>query len=74
MSGVNPFEGDGRMYFAIVNGEGQYSLWPEFADIPDGWSVGHGAATRSECLEYIERKWTDMRPASLIKTMASGGR
>jgi MbtH protein len=28
-----------------------------------------GEAGRTECLDYIERAWTDMRPKSLIEAM-----
>ncbi|ALG09250.1 MbtH family protein [Kibdelosporangium phytohabitans] len=66
---TNPFDNAEGSFFALVNEEGQYSLWPEFAEVPDGWTVAHGAAGRASCLEYIERNWTDMRPTSLIRAM-----
>jgi MbtH protein len=61
----NPFENDDATYFVPINAEGQYSLWPSANAVPDGWEVVHGAAARAECLEYVERNWTDMRPKSL---------
>jgi len=66
---TNPFEDEDGRYFALINDEGQYSLWPTFADVPDGWSVVHGEDTRQACLDYIEKNWTDMRPNSLIRQM-----
>ncbi len=66
---TNPFEDEDGRYFALINDEGQYSLWPVFADVPDGWTVVHGEDTRQACLDYIEENWTDMRPNSLIKAM-----
>ena len=63
---TNPFESDDESYLALVNDEGQYSLWPQRIDVPDGWRVAFGAATRGECLSYIEEVWQDMRPTSLI--------
>ena len=66
---TNPFEDEDGRYFALINDEGQYSLWPAFADVPDGWSVAHGEDTRKACLDYIEENWTDMRPKSLIEEM-----
>ncbi|MFD6414424.1 MbtH family protein, partial [Nocardia asteroides] len=30
-----------------------------------------GEAGRSECLEYVERHWTDLRPRSLREAMAA---
>lgn len=68
---ANPFEdGDGE-YLALVNDEGQYSLWPASIDVPDGWSVAHGPAKREDCLSFVEEKWRDLRPLSLIRSMES---
>lgn len=66
---TNPFESPDHPYFALVNAEGQYSLWPAFAEVPDGWTVAHGEDTRQACLEHIETNWTDMRPLSLVRAM-----
>jgi MbtH protein len=67
---TNPFENPDGSYLVLVNDEGQHSLWPEFAEVPAGWSVAHGSATRESCLEYVETHWTDMRPASLVRAMS----
>ncbi|HKS46605.1 MAG TPA: MbtH family protein [Amycolatopsis sp.] len=61
----NPFDDDTIEHLVLVNDEGQHSLWPHFAEIPAGWTVVHGPAARAECLDYVERAWTDMRPRSL---------
>jgi MbtH protein len=66
---TNPFDDDDGVYLVLVNPEGQHSLWPSFADVPDGWTVAHGEDTRAACLEFIEQNWTDMRPKSLIEDM-----
>lgn len=63
---TNPFEDPDGTYLALVNEEGQHSLWPAFVDVPAGWTVAHPAATRQACLDYIDEHWTDMRPKSLI--------
>lgn len=67
---ANPFEDDGVPYIVLVNEEGQHSLWPTFAAVPDGWTEIFRADDRRECLDFIERNWTDMRPKSLIEAMA----
>ncbi|MGW1532259.1 MbtH family protein [Streptomyces aureus] len=67
---TNPFENPEGVYVVLVNDEGQHSLWPEFAEVPNGWRVVKTADTRVECLAYVEEHWTDMRPASLVKAMA----
>ncbi|GLY92599.1 protein mbtH [Actinoallomurus iriomotensis] len=66
---MNPFEDEDKTYRALVNDEGQYSLWPASIEVPAGWSVVIDGVTRKDCLEYIERHWTDMRPKSLRNSM-----
>lgn len=66
---TNPFEDQDATFLVLVNDENQHSLWPQFADVPDGWSVVHGPDTHAACLEYVERSWTDMRPKSLADAM-----
>jgi MbtH protein len=69
---TNPFEDENGTYLVLVNDEGQHSLWPAFAEVPGGWTVAHQEDTRQACLEYVEQNWTDLRPKSLIRSMASG--
>lgn len=64
---TNPFENPEGSYLVLVNDEGQHSLWPEFAEVPGGWSPAHGPDTRDACLAYVERSWTDLRPRSLVE-------
>jgi MbtH protein len=66
---TNPFEDPDAKYLVLINDEGQHSLWPVFADVPDGWEVIFGEDGRQECLDFIEANWTDMRPNSLIRQM-----
>ncbi|WP_433240260.1 MbtH family protein [Streptosporangium sp. CA-135522] len=65
----NPFENPDGTYLALINDEGQYSLWPSWAEVPAGWTVAFGEDTRQACLDHIEANWTDMRPNSLIRAM-----
>jgi MbtH protein len=62
---TNPFENPDSRYLALVNDEGQYSLWPAGTAVPDGWRIAHGEDSRDACLDHIERTWTDLRPAGL---------
>jgi MbtH protein len=66
---TNPFDDENGTYIVLINDEGQYSLWPDFIEIPAGWTSFHQPDTRQACLDYINQNWTDMRPRSLIKTM-----
>ena len=61
----NPFDDDSGSFFVLVNDEEQHSLWPAFVDTPAGWRVVYGKAARAECLDYVERNWTDIRPQRL---------
>ncbi len=66
---TNPFEDESGQFRVLVNDEGQYSLWPNFIDIPAGWTSSFGPDTRQACLGYVEANWTDMRPRSLVDAM-----
>lgn len=66
---MNPFEDESCTYLVLVNEEGQYSLWPEFRDVPLGWTAVGPRGERKGCLEWIEKNWTDMRPRSLIEQL-----
>ncbi len=58
-----------EMYLVLINHEEQYSLWPSYKPIPDGWKAVREECTKSECLAYVDEVWTDMRPLSLRKQM-----
>jgi MbtH protein len=66
----NPFDNEDGSFRVLVNDENQHSLWPDFAEVPQGWRVVFGVAGRKACLDYVEENWTDMRPASLVREMA----
>ncbi|MFE0516039.1 MbtH family protein [Streptomyces sp. NPDC058964] len=64
MSGT-PFENPDADYLALVNDEGQYSVWPAGNEVPAGWRVALERSPRQTVLDHIERNWTDPRPPSL---------
>ncbi|GAA4807082.1 MbtH family protein [Tomitella cavernea] len=63
---ANPFDDEESAFFVLVNDEGQHSLWPVFAPVPDGWTIRLGESSRQDAVDFVERNWTDMRPASLV--------
>lgn len=63
---TNPFEDPDGSYLVLVNDENQHSLWPADIDVPAGWRSVVQPTGRAECLSYIERHWTDLRPAGLV--------
>lgn len=68
----NPFDDESGRFVVLVNDENQRSLWPVYLDIPRGWRADGAEGSRQECLDAIERTWTDMRPASLVRAMEAG--
>jgi MbtH protein len=66
---TNPFEDPAGRYLVLVNDEGQYSLWPSFADVPAGWVIALAETDRQSALDYVNENWTDMRPKSLVDAM-----
>lgn len=58
----NPFDDQDGTFLVLVNDEGQYSLWPGFAERPEGWTVALDEGPREAALAYVEEQWTDLRP------------
>jgi MbtH protein len=52
-------------YIVVMNHEEQYSIWPDFKELPAGWRDTGFRGIKSACLEHINTVWTDMRPLSL---------
>ncbi len=60
---------DNTQYKVVINDEEQYSIWPADREDPQGWKDAGFQGNKQECLAYIEKVWTDMRPLSLRKKM-----
>jgi len=56
-------------YRVVLNHEEQYSIWPADRENAPGWRDAGQSGTKAECLAYIEKVWTDMRPLSLRRRM-----
>jgi uncharacterized protein YbdZ (MbtH family) len=69
MSFHDPDREDTTVYKVVVNHEEQYSIWPDYKEIPLGWRDVGKSGLKPECLAYIKEVWTDMRPLSLRKKM-----
>jgi MbtH protein len=59
------------LYEVVLNDEEQYSIWPIGKAIPLGWKTEGTQGPKDVCLARIKEVWTDMRPLSLRKQMAS---
>jgi len=62
-------EEDTTIYLVVINHEEQYSIWPDFKPIPNGWRAVGKQGMKQDCLDYIAEVWTDMRPLSVRKHM-----
>ncbi len=62
-------ETDDTIYRVVMNHEEQYSIWPEYRELPLGWRDAGKTGSKEECLDHINEVWTDMRPLSLRKKM-----
>jgi MbtH protein len=60
------------VFEVVVNHEEQYSIWPDYKPIPNGWKAVGKRGPKQECLAYIEEVWTDLRPLSLRRQMEAG--
>ena len=56
-----------NQFCVVLNAEQQYSIWPLGMILPLGWfevqPPVHGEQVA--CLNYIDRVWQDIRPASM---------
>lgn len=59
------FDREDILFQVVANHEEQYSIWPDYKEIPKGWRAVGKSGFKKECLAYIEEVWTDMRPLSL---------
>jgi uncharacterized protein YbdZ (MbtH family) len=69
MSLYDPDKEDTTIYNVVMNHEEQYSIWPDYKEMPLGWKAVGKTGLKAECLDYIKEVWTDMRPLSLRKKM-----
>ncbi len=65
------WDDEDTIFEVVVNHEEQYSIWPNYKEIPRGWRAVGVSGRKQECLAHIDRVWTDMRPLSLRKLMAA---
>jgi MbtH protein len=59
------------IFDVVRNDEEQYSIWAVGQTPPAGWHRVGVTGDQEACLAHIERVWTDLRPASLRRALAS---
>jgi MbtH protein len=65
------FDRDDITFDVVINPEEQYSIWPQYKALPLGWQKVGFSGSRRDCLDHIDRVWTDMRPRTLRDKMSS---
>ncbi|GAA3246538.1 MbtH family protein [Dactylosporangium siamense] len=50
-------------YRVVINADEQYTIWAVDDDLPPGWVAEGHRGSRDECLDHVERVWTDQTPA-----------
>jgi len=60
---------DATIYKVVLNHEEQYSIWPVDRENAPGWRDEGTSGSKQECLDHIDKVWTDMRPLSLRRQM-----
>jgi MbtH protein len=63
------WDSEDTVFRVVVNHEEQYSIWPTYLEIPDGWRDVGVSGAKQHCLDHIKEVWTDMRPLGLRKHM-----
>jgi MbtH protein len=64
------FDREDQIFIVLINLEEQYSIWPQWKEVPGGWkAVPEVQGDKTVVQAYINEHWTDMRPASLRKWM-----
>ena len=68
---TNPFDDNDARFRVLVNSVNQHSLWPEFADVPQGWVAVFGPAAKDQALGYVTEHWQDITPVHDQERIAS---
>lgn len=63
------FDAKDTIFNVVKNDEEQYSIWPDYKEIPAGWISVEKSGNKQECLDFIKEIWTDMRPLSLRQAL-----
>jgi MbtH protein len=61
----NPFDDTEGTFHVLVNAKGEYSLWPDFAEVPRGWETRLTSVGRAEADAFVEDAWTTLDPRSI---------
>lgn len=52
------------LFLVLVSPTGQYSIWPAVLQVPAGWQVVHGVASRMSCEDFVHAVRDDLPAAA----------
>ena len=61
----------GTEFTVLINHEAQYGIWPADKPVPEKWRAVGVTGSRDDCLAFVRREWTDMRPLSVRQRLES---
>lgn len=65
------FDSADTHFRVVANHEEQYSIWPDYKEMPLGWRETGFSGNKQACLTHIEEIWIDLRPLSLRQHLAA---
>lgn len=68
------WDSEETVFEVVMNDEEQYSIWPAYLDLAPGWKPVGVRGKKTECMQYIDQHWTDLRPRSLREQLAAQAR
>ena len=63
------WDSEDTIFNVVKNHEEQFSIWPDYKELPSGWQLAGKQGNKEECLAFIQDTWTDMRPLSLRQAL-----
>lgn len=59
-------EEDTTTYLVVVNHEEQYSIWPDYKEIPNGWRAVGKSGPKQECYQPELTKYKQTEPYKIV--------
>ncbi|MGW2561414.1 MbtH family NRPS accessory protein [Streptomyces sp. NPDC001514] len=54
-------------FLVLANEQGDHSLWPAAAPVPEGWSVSLTTVARQRFLRDLGKQWPELRAVTFAK-------
>ncbi|MFQ1700070.1 MbtH family protein [Loktanella agnita] len=52
-------------FHVVINDLNEHALWPKHLPVPTGWQHEGFSGSRADCMQHIDKVWSDMTPATL---------